>query len=97
VLLPVRFNDGTDVPEEWLGEAFNEIVDQFGAAEFETHAVEGQWRHEGSLYRDELSRVIVDIPDTAKNRKWMKAFKERWRDRLGQFQLWMVSYIIDVE
>jgi hypothetical protein len=25
VLLPVRFNDGTDVPEETLAEAVNEI------------------------------------------------------------------------
>ena len=31
VLLPVRFNDGLDVPEELLGEAVNEIVDQFSA------------------------------------------------------------------
>jgi len=28
VLLPVRFNDGSDVLEELLGEAVNEIVDQ---------------------------------------------------------------------
>ena len=31
VLLPVRFNDGRDIPEELLGEAVNEIVSQFGA------------------------------------------------------------------
>jgi len=29
--LPVRFNDGKDVPEELLGQAVNEIVDQFSA------------------------------------------------------------------
>ena len=29
VLLPVRFNDGKEVPDELLGEAVNEIVDQF--------------------------------------------------------------------
>jgi hypothetical protein len=34
VLLPVRFNDGKDVPEELLGEAVNEIVDQFNAVTF---------------------------------------------------------------
>ena len=34
VLLPVRFNDGSDVPEELLGQAVNEIVDQFNAATF---------------------------------------------------------------
>lgn len=34
VLLPVRFNDGRDIPEELLGEAVNELVEQFGAPSF---------------------------------------------------------------
>lgn len=34
VLLPMRFNDGRDVPDELLGEAVNEIVAQFGAVSF---------------------------------------------------------------
>ena len=42
VLLPVRFNDGKDVPEEMLGEAVNEIVDQFSAVTFYKAAVEGR-------------------------------------------------------
>ena len=29
VLLPVRFNDGRDVPPDWLAEAVLEIVDRF--------------------------------------------------------------------
>jgi hypothetical protein len=32
VLLPLQFNDGQDVPAEWLAEAVLEMVDQFGAA-----------------------------------------------------------------
>ena len=97
VLLPVRFNDGAEVPEERLGEAFNEIVDHFGAASFEKQAIEGRWHDEGTLFRDELSRLVVDVPDTVKNRNWMKWFKKRWMDRLGQFQLWMVSYPVELE
>jgi hypothetical protein len=38
VLLPVRFNDGQDVPAELLGDAVNEIVCRFGAASFYKHA-----------------------------------------------------------
>jgi hypothetical protein len=64
VLLPLRFNDGRDVPEEWLADAVFEIVDQFGAASYETQKVEGHWRHGGALYRDELARLVVDVPDS---------------------------------
>ncbi len=38
-----------------------------------------------------------DVPDTAKNRRWMKAYKARWKQRLEQLEIWMVSYTIDIE
>ena len=97
VLLPLRFNDGRDVPGEWMAEAVLEIVEHFGAASYETQRVEGHWRHSGILYRDDLVRVVVDVPDSARNRQWMRQFKERWKVRLEQVELWMVSYRIEVE
>jgi hypothetical protein len=97
VLLPLAFNDGRPIPRKVLGEALKEIVANFGAASYETQTVEGHWRHEGRLYRDDLTRLVVDVPDTAKNRKWMKQFKERWIKRLEQLELWLVSYRIEVE
>ena len=97
VLLPLRFNDGRDVPGEWIAEAVLEIVEHFGAASYETQRVEGHWRHSGILYRDDLVRVVVDVPDSTQNRQWMRQFKERWKVRLEQLELWMVSYRIDVE
>jgi hypothetical protein len=97
VLLPLQFNDSRDVPSEWLAEAVLEIVDQFGAASYETQKLEGHWRHGGVLYRDNLVRVVVDVPDSAKSRQWMRLFKSRWKIRLEQLELWMVSYRIEVE
>jgi hypothetical protein len=97
VLLPLQFNDGRDVPPELLADAVLEIVDHFGAASYETQKVEGHWRHAGVMYRDDLVRIIVDVPDSARNRSWMREFKERWRIRLDQLELWMVSHSIQVE
>jgi hypothetical protein len=97
VLLPLRFNDGRDVPGEWIAESILEIVDHFGAASYETQKVEGHWRHSGILYRDDLVRIVVDVPDSARNRQWMRQFKDRWKVRLEQLELWMVSYGIDIE
>jgi len=97
VLLPTQFNDGRDVPSEWLAEAVLEIVDRFGAASYETQKVEGHWRHGGVLYRDNLVRVFVDLPDVPVNRQWMRQFKDRWKTRFEQLDLWMVSYRIEIE
>lgn len=97
VLLPLQFNDTRDVPSEWLAEAVLEVVDRFGAASYETQKVEGHWRHGGVVYRDNLVRIVVDVPDSSENRDWMKDFKARWKTKLDQLELWVVSYGIDVE
>ena len=97
VLLPLQFNDAREIPAEWLAEAVLEVVDHFGAASYETQKVEGHWRHGGVLYRDNLVRVVVDVPDSAKNRQWMRKFKSRWKERLEQVELWVVSYRIEID
>lgn len=97
LLLPLQFNDGRDVPGEWFADALLELVDRFGAATHETQLLEGHWRHQGITYRDSLARYIVDAPDSTTNRKWMRAFKARWKTRLVQIELWMVSYQIEIE
>jgi hypothetical protein len=97
VLLPLQFNDGRDVPPEWLSDAVFEVVDKFGAAGYETQKVEGHWRQAGVTYRDNLVKLVIDVPDTAVNRKWMKRFKQRWKTKLDQLELWVVSYVITIE
>src|SRR5208283_5333090 len=97
VLLPLQFNDGRNVPADWLADALLEIVEKFGAASYETQRVEGHWRHSGIVYRDNLVRLVVDVPDSPTNRTWMRRFKRRWKIKLEQLDLWMVSHLITVE
>jgi hypothetical protein len=97
VLLPLQFNDGRDVPSDWLADAVLEIVERFGAASYETQKVEGHWRYQGVLYRDNLVKIVVDVPDAPENRTWMKEYKERWKAKLEQLELWLVSYVIDLD
>jgi len=97
ILLPLQFNDGRDIPPEWLAEAVLEIVENFGAASYETQKVEGHWRHQGILYRDNLVKIVIDASDEEANREWMREYKARWKAKLEQLELWLVSYTIDVD
>ena len=97
VLIPLQFNDGREIPTEWLAEVVLEVVEHFGAASYETQKVEGHWRYGGVIYRDNLVKIVVDVSDSIKNRQWMKRFKARWKTRLEQLELWMVSYRIEIE
>jgi len=85
------------VPNQWLADAVFEIVDHFGAASYETQKVEGHWRQGGVTYRDNLVRLVVDVPDSKIHREWMRAFKARWKLKLDQLELWLVSYRIDLD
>jgi hypothetical protein len=80
-----------------LADAVLEIVEEFGAASYETQRVEGHWRHGGVTFRDTLVRIFVDVPDKPDNRDWLRAYKNRWAERLEQVELWMVSYSIQIE
>jgi hypothetical protein len=56
------------VPSGWLADVVLEVVGHFAAASYETYKVESHWRHGGNLYRDGLVRIVIDMPDLAKNR-----------------------------
>ena len=94
---PRQFNDGRAVPVEWLAQAAREIGDHFGSVSYETQVIEGHWQHAGAVYRDISHVIFVDMPDKKENRAWMKDFKKRWKEKLEQLEIWMVSYRIDIE
>lgn len=96
VLLPLRFNDGQPIPDELLGETLLELEEQFGAASCETQSIRGFWRHEGQSYRDESSRIYVDVPDLAENRQFFEQYKEKLKARFQQIDIWITAYPVDV-
>ena len=66
VLLPTKFNSGDAVPAELFADTLLELEERFGAISSETQPLEGRWRYQGDVYRDELVRVFCDVADTPK-------------------------------
>jgi len=96
VLLPLRFNDGTPVPDAAVADTLIEFEGQFGAVSCETQTIRGRWRHEGQSFRDDLIRVFVDVPDTPESRDYFITSKERLKARFQQLDIWMTTYLIEV-
>ena len=91
VLLPLQFNDGRKcLLNSLLKRSWRSWITL--AQLVMKHRNEGHWRHGGVLYRDNLVRIVVDVPDSAKHRQWMRQFKDRWKTRLEQLELWIVSH-----
>jgi hypothetical protein len=96
VLLPLRFNDGSAVPDAAIADTLLELEQRFGAVSCETQTIRGQWRHENQSYRDDLMRVFVDAADDADSRQYFVEFKEQLKSRFQQIDIWMTTYLIEV-
>ena len=95
VLLPLRFNDGTTVPDAAVADTLLEFEQQFGAVSCETQTIRGRWRSDGQSYRDDLIRVFVDVPDAPESREYFVAAKERLKARFQQLDIWMTTHPVE--
>lgn len=96
ILLPLRYNDGQPVPEADLAEVVLELRRQFHAVSSETQIIQGHWENEGIVFRDELVRIFVDVPDTNEHRQFFIKFKERLKERFRQVDIWLTTHSIEV-
>jgi hypothetical protein len=95
ILLPLRFNDGQPIPAKMIEESLLEVRQRFGDS-CETQTTQGNWKHEGRLYSDELVRMYVDVPDSAENRAFFSQLKERLKDHFRQIEIWITTYPIEL-
>jgi hypothetical protein len=96
ILLPLQFNDGQPVPDSLIGEALTDLRGHFGAVAWETQIIKGTWEHQEQLYRDNLMRVIVDVPDTEDTRRFFSQFKQTLKTRFRQIDIWMTTHMIEI-
>ena len=96
ILLPLRFNDGRPVPDELIADTLLELEQRFGAVSSETQTIQGFWQHQGHSYRDDLTRLFVDVPDAPESLDFFRALKERLKVRFQQLDIWMTTYPVEV-
>ena len=96
ILLPLRFNDGSPVPDDLVGGVLITFRERFGAVSFETQTIRGVWQHEGQVYRDDLARIFVDVADTLDHRRWFIEFKERLKSDFQQLDIWIITHPVEV-
>ena len=96
ILLPLQFNDGTIVPESLLWETVEELEKRFRGVSWETQIVRGIWRHEGTVFRDNNTRLVLDVEDSPENREFFVQLKRKLKERFRQLDIWITSHAIDV-
>jgi hypothetical protein len=96
ILLPLQFNNGGAVPEALLWQTVEELESRFGSVSWDSQVVRGIWEHEGTVYRDHNTRLVLDVQDSPENREFFISFKEQLKNRFNQLDIWITSYVVDV-
>ena len=96
ILLPLQFNDGAAVPESLLWQTVEDLESRFGAISWDSQVVRGIWEHEGVIYRDNNTRLVLEVEDLQENKDFFKTFKETLKTRFKQLDIWITSHIVDV-
>lgn len=96
ILLPRLFNDGQPVPDALFAETALELRQQFGAVSSETQLIKGLWQREDYVYRDDLIRFFVDVPDRPEARQFFVDYKAQLKRRFQQIDIWITSYPIEL-
>lgn len=94
--MPLKHNDGRPVSEKLFKQTWEDLVAQFGAASFQPGIIHGVWVHEGRRYEDELLKLVVDVEDTPRSRRFFAQFKRTLLRRFEQLEIYIISFLIDV-
>jgi hypothetical protein len=84
------------VPESPLWETVEELETRFHALSWESQVVHGIWRHEGLVFRDNNTRLVLAVEDSPENRAFFVALKDKLKGHFQQLDIWISSQVIDV-
>ncbi len=96
ILLPLKHNDGSPIPDELLEQTREEIVNQFDGVTFFPQTIIGTWVQAGARFEDELVRILVEVEESAENHQFFVQFKKTLLERFGQLEIYIAFYPVDI-
>ena len=91
----MNYDDGTEIEPEKFDQTAEELCERFGGVTQDTVRITGTWKYAGSRYRDHLLRIRIDSTEPAAHAV-LKSFKEIWKDRFHQIDIWITCHEIEI-
>ncbi len=95
ILLPLNYNDGTEIEPEKFDQTAEELSDQFGGVTQDTVRITGTWKYGGARYRDELLRIRIDSNDP-RAVDFLRSYKQRLKERFQQIDIWITAHELEI-
>ena len=95
ILLPLNYNDGTEVEPEKFDQTAEELSDRFGGVTQDTVRITGTWKYGGARYRDELLRIRIDSDDPEAV-DYLRTCKQLLKERFQQIDIWITAHELEI-
>ncbi len=95
ILLPLTYNDGTEIEPEKFDQTAEELSEHFGGVTQDTVRITGTWKYGGTRYRDQLLRIRIDTNDPAAS-VYFRTAKALWKERFRQIDIWITAHEIEI-
>ena len=96
ILRPLCYNDGRPIESEKFRQTTRELLESFAATTLDLLAAMGSWKYGGTIHRDTLLRLIVDVPASAPADDFFRDYKETLKARFQQIDIWISSHEIQI-
>src|SRR5207253_141802 len=95
ILLPLNYNDGSEIEREKFDQTAEELSDRFGGITQDTVRITGTWIYGGMRYQDTLIRIHIDTKDRGAT-AFLKAYKESLKGRFSQIDIWITAQELEI-
>ncbi len=96
ILLPLCYNDGRPIETEKFDQTNLELIEKFSATTSDMITAIGSWKYQGTLYEDQLVRLIVDIEGSHLADEFFRVYKNTLKARFEQLDIWISSHEVRI-
>ena len=97
ILIPLRYNEGSEVESQKILQIRRDLTQRFGAITLEPQPLQGIWIHQGREYEDELIKFVVDVQENSDQiMQFFREYKGVLKQRFQQIDIWITAYEIQV-
>ena len=96
ILLPLRYNDGRRIEPIKFDQTNLELLERFSATTADMITAVGSWKYQGTVYEDQLLRLIVDVQGSRPADEFFREYKETLKARFEQIDVWISSHEVEI-
>jgi hypothetical protein len=96
ILLPLYYNDGRPIERQKFRQTNLELIERYSGTTADVITAVGTWKYHGTVYEDQLVRLVIDVPSSIEADDFFRNYKETLTARFQQIDIWISRHEIEI-